>query len=285
MAKKKKLTGDKKPASSNPTTETTTSEAKADTPDPKVSKLVQDLMVLPGIIKQLGISVAEAQRMLDVRHLETIAGFVTVFGATLRPDLWPPVTEHSDETTKHSDVTTQPSSTPSPTESGGTSTSDEDPEGGASDEEPTAGTPPPDRAELFKWLLMAVAPSRYQFTETRFDFRADLFEASQLVIGGGLSGGFGGFAVSVSASYGSRSEYRAAARVTTTLNAFPISPETMTALMARAPDVKTPDLQSLPVADLKMLEELTKIRGSLGEQVTEQLKHLATLKGQKQGGA
>jgi hypothetical protein len=100
-------------------------------------------------------------------------------------------------------------------------------------------------ANRFISLFKAMAPSRYQFTETVVEVRADL----QMTTASEFSGSAGigitvPFAVSVNASYTKRNayDYQASALVRTTLNAIPSSEAVMTALLPRAGEVIHADL-------------------------------------------
>ncbi len=207
------------------------------------SKLARDLMTLPDLVGNFGVSIANAQKLMNDSYLETVAAYMTIFGAALRPEskeLW----------------------------------------GDAA----VGGGEPPKSLDAVKSLLEQIAPSRYQFTETRIDFRAELFEARDLLVRGGFGGGFGGAMITVSGAYGSRSEYRAAARVTSTIHAIPSSEKTMAALLARVKeigDIEVPTsspergrISDLDGLDKTMLEKITEIRARLGDDVGKQREKL-----------
>lgn len=91
------------------------------------------------------------------------------------------------------------------------------------------------KAEQYLTLFKAIAPSRYQFTETVVEVRADLqmTTMSQTEIGGQLGIKTPVFAVAVNASYTKRSafDFRAAALVRTQLNAIPSTPDVLDKLL------------------------------------------------------
>ncbi|MCP4328170.1 MAG: hypothetical protein GY791_07015 [Alphaproteobacteria bacterium] len=70
-------------------------------------------------------------------------------------------------------------------------------------------------------LVKSLAPSRYQYTETTLDFSADIAETLQ--VGGqvGLGASFKVISVNASMTLGYGYDYRAAARITTTIHALP----------------------------------------------------------------
>ena len=91
------------------------------------------------------------------------------------------------------------------------------------------------KADQYLALFKAIAPSRYQFTETVVEVRADLqmTTMSQTEIGGQIGIKTPVFAVAVNASYTKRSAYdfRAAALVRTQLNAIPSTPDVLDKLL------------------------------------------------------
>ncbi len=70
-------------------------------------------------------------------------------------------------------------------------------------------------------LIKSLAPSRYQYTETTLDFSADIAETLQLgaEVGGGAT--FKVVNINASMTLGYGYDYRAAARITTTIHALP----------------------------------------------------------------
>lgn len=100
----------------------------------------------------------------------------------------------------------------------------------------------PKLSEESKRLLMTIveqfAPTRYQFTETTLEFRADLAESldvgASLGLEAGVSAGIAAVSVSASASVAFGYDYNAAARITTVLHARPLDRATMHDLLSRA---------------------------------------------------
>jgi hypothetical protein len=87
-------------------------------------------------------------------------------------------------------------------------------------------------------LFRAMAPSRYQFTETSAEVHADLQLASsnELQVGGEIGLKAAVFAVAVNASYTRKNayNYEAAATIRTVIHAVPADPGVMEKLVARA---------------------------------------------------
>lgn len=99
----------------------------------------------------------------------------------------------------------------------------------------------------FSTLFKAMGPSRYQFTETVVEVRADMENTtmSEFTLGG--SAGFTApVAVSVNASYTRRNayDYQASALIRTVLNAIPADATLMDTLLKRAGDVPHAELPS-----------------------------------------
>lgn len=98
----------------------------------------------------------------------------------------------------------------------------------------------PDAVNQFMNLFKAMGPSRYQFTETVMEVRADLQMTTMSSFQVGATVGFHApVAVAVNASYTRRSayDYQAAALVRVTLNAIPSDSSLMATLLQRAGDV------------------------------------------------
>jgi hypothetical protein len=91
--------------------------------------------------------------------------------------------------------------------------------------------------EAMKTILESLAPSRYQFTETTIDFSADLAETFDLTAATGI--GFGAQAIMVNAAFslGYGYDYRAAARITCKIRAYPANADLAKTLIGRAEDI------------------------------------------------
>jgi len=108
------------------------------------------------------------------------------------------------------------------------------------------------KAEAVMSLLEALAPSRYQFTETTIDFSADLAETFD--VAGSAALGFGAKAITVNAAYsmGFGYDYRAAARITSKIHAYPPNAEMAKTLLERAAEI---DKQKLDLPELSEVEK------------------------------
>jgi hypothetical protein len=99
----------------------------------------------------------------------------------------------------------------------------------------SSASPPDARATEFLNLFKAIAPSRYQFTETIVEVRADLEMSSTKGIDVAVKAGFNTavFAVAVNAAYTKRSayDYRAAALIRTQLDAIPSNTDVLDKLL------------------------------------------------------
>lgn len=91
--------------------------------------------------------------------------------------------------------------------------------------------------EAYLSLFKAIAPSRYQFTETSIEVRADLQTASSSELGIGAKVGIttAVFAVNVNFSYVKRSasDYQAAAVIRSVLHAIPADPGVLEKLLSQ----------------------------------------------------
>ena len=96
------------------------------------------------------------------------------------------------------------------------------------------------KVDDYKTLFETVAPSRYQFSETVVEVRADLQMASAKSLSVDASVGInaGVFAVALNASYTKRNsyDYRAAALIRTVLNAIPADANQLQTLLTRGGD-------------------------------------------------
>jgi hypothetical protein len=91
------------------------------------------------------------------------------------------------------------------------------------------------KADQFLNLFKAMAPSRYQFTETVVEVRADLqmSNATETSVSGSVGIKTPVFAVTINAAYTKRSayDYQAAALIRTQLNAIPANPDLLDKLL------------------------------------------------------
>jgi hypothetical protein len=91
-------------------------------------------------------------------------------------------------------------------------------------------------------LLKAVAPARYQFTETTIDFSADLAETKSRTASGAVGVGLSGVTVNAGMTLGFGYDYRSAARITSVLHAREVGAAMTDKLLERATAIRTEKL-------------------------------------------
>jgi len=99
-------------------------------------------------------------------------------------------------------------------------------------------------------LIRALAPPRYQFTETTLAVRMDLSQTMSANVGVGLGVGYGGVAVNASLALGYRYDYRAAAECRTVINAIPPDPAMLQTLLERAKELANKALELPPRSEV-----------------------------------
>ena len=172
------------------------------------SKIIEDLTHIPNIIAGLGLSIAEAQRHFDLEYLQSLERLIVMAQSLL----------------------------------GGRKAQD----GHASVEMTADEKQRLDQSQsMIKEFLMALAPSRYQFTETTLTVKLDLAQHLDVSAGAGLSAGIGGVAINASVSIGYGSDYRGAAECRTVLHAIPADQAMLRTLLDRAKDLSASS-QPLP---------------------------------------
>ncbi|MBL8632173.1 MAG: hypothetical protein JNM40_03050 [Myxococcales bacterium] len=189
------------------------------------SKIIEDLTHIPNIIAGLGLSIAQAQKAFDLDYIQSLERILVMAQSLL----------------------------------GGRSSG----EGGTQSTELSAA----ERERLaqfqgfFKELIVALAPSRYQFTETTLSVKLDLAQHLDVSAGGGVSAGISGVAVNAALSIGYGSDYRGAAECRTVLQAIPSDPATLRLLLDRAKELSNKEL-TLPArskADSEILSQSSRI--------------------------
>jgi hypothetical protein len=118
------------------------------------------------------------------------------------------------------------------------------------------------KLDEFTALFKAIGPSRYQFTTTSIEVRADLQTSVGQQFGAGITVPM---AVAINASYARRtaSDVRASAVIRSVLHAVSADPATMQALLSAAKDAPTTELpKDLSPAQQAIQEALTKLAGT-----------------------
>ena len=95
-------------------------------------------------------------------------------------------------------------------------------------------------------LLLQLAPSRYQFSETTFDFSADLAESFNAGGSAELRLGTKAVALNAAIAVGFGYDYRAAARITCKLHALPAGKDITSELLTRVATIDSTQLKDLP---------------------------------------
>jgi hypothetical protein len=203
----------------------------------RLDRLTSQLSELPSIIGRLGISVATAQKALNADYVSTVQEIMQIVNQTvsLRNEAWKRQIDGAE-----AEVTAAETVPAGETE---------DAKKLRLEKLTAAKKKLADLKELPQevWgLIQALAPSRYQFSETKLDFSADLSQT--LNVGGGLSLGVGMAAVTVNASFSLAYgfDYRAAARISTVLHALPADPAVMPQLLKRAAEIDANKLTLQP---------------------------------------
>lgn len=120
---------------------------------------------------------------------------------------------------------------------------------------------------VFRDLLTAVAPPRYQFTETTVTVKMDLAQSMDTTIQGGLGFGMGGISINASFTVGFAYDYRAAAEVRTVIHAIPADPLAFNKLLDRAKELGNKTLE-LPANLATVDKELIDKQAAILEKMT-----------------
>ncbi|HEX7312733.1 MAG TPA: hypothetical protein VF297_02370 [Pyrinomonadaceae bacterium] len=201
----------------------------ADTPH--ASDLIKDLSNVPNIIGGLGLSIAAAQKAFDVEYLDSIERILAMIKILLGGKA----------------------------DGGDTGTDLND------DQKEKLGATAP----FIQDMLMKLAPSRYQFTETTLSVKLDLAQSMQAAGSVGLGLGFGAVTVNAAFSIGYSYDYRGAAECRTVIHAYPADQSTFNSLLKRAEKLsestltlppRTPVDQAMFDKNAAVLDKLTGIK-------------------------
>jgi hypothetical protein len=103
-----------------------------------------------------------------------------------------------------------------------------------------------DNAVAMREILMKLAPSHYQFTETTLTVKMDLSQSLSVSAGLGVSVGVGAVAVNASMSVAYGSDQRSAAEIKTVIHAIPADRGVVDVLLQRAKDMPSASLPERP---------------------------------------
>jgi hypothetical protein len=155
---------------------------------PTMDRLTSQLNFLPGIIGQMGASIANSQKLLNADFMDNVVKLMGLIEHAVAP------------AAKASEATpASPPATGSGTAAGsGPATAETD-----------------QRLAAIFDIVKALSPSRYQFTQTTLDFSADLAETKDVTASAGLGVGLAAVTVNAGLTLGFGYDYRSAARITT----------------------------------------------------------------------
>lgn len=194
----------------------------------EMSKLLNDLTRVPDIIGGLGLCIATAQKAFDLEYMQNIEKLLFLTKALL-----------------------------------GRQDSDGKPLG----EDTEAFKKITQSEALFKELLIALAPPRYQYTETTLSVKLDLAQTMDKTVSGGLGVGYQGIAINAAFTVGYGYDYRAAAECRTVIHAIPADRTVFEPLLNQAKQLsdKTLALPERSEIDQKLFDQTFRIFEKLVE--------------------
>jgi hypothetical protein len=197
---------------------------------PTMDRLTSQLNFLPGIIGQMGTSIANSQKLLNADFMDNVVKLMGLIERAVGP-----AAKASQEASA-----SNPAADPSAAAGAETATTETD-----------------QRLAAIFDIVKALAPSRYQFTETTLDFSADLAETKDVAASAGLGVGLAAVTVNAGLTLGFGYDYRSAARITTVLHAREIGATLSDKLLERAKEIQKDKLN---------LPELSKVEKELWDQ-------------------
>ncbi|MEY2631402.1 MAG: hypothetical protein RIR00_56 [Pseudomonadota bacterium] len=222
------------------------------------SRLVNDLTYLPAILGRMGLSIAEAQDELNAGYVSAVTQIVKSLADVCQ--------KADNETIDKLDADASKAEQEANTAA---TEKKKELEKKASDAKAAVEAAKNGRllpSEVIN-LLVQTAPPRYQFSETTFDFSADLTESLKAGVSGGGKLGIGAVAVNAELSVGYGYDYRAAARITCKLHALPVGANMVEALIKRVGEIDQQKLTNLPDATearKELISLQTKLADALG---------------------
>src|SRR6185312_5441060 len=176
------------------------------------SELIQDLSNVPSIVAGLGLSIAAAQKALNLDYLEALDRVIAAIKMIAAP-----AKDATGAALQPGDIDKVKQIEPA----------------------------------IIKDMLFTLMPAKYQFSETTLDVKLDLAQSMQGSASGGLGLTYGAVSLSAAFTVGFSYDYRAAAECKTVINAVPADQNAFNALLARAAtiDDKSLTLPSLSQVD------------------------------------
>lgn len=178
------------------------------------SKLVNDLDKVANIVGQLGLEIAQAQKLFNYDYLVNVERLLAIVAKLAKEQA-----------------------------------------AGQGDGEAAA---PQARSQMIFDLIKALAPPRYQYSETTLNVRLDLAQTMDVAAQGGIGGNFGAVTFNAALAVGYGYDYQAAAEVKTTIHAIPADTSVMSDLLARADKLAETSL-TLPARSEVDSQILTKL--------------------------
>lgn len=99
-------------------------------------------------------------------------------------------------------------------------------------------------------MILKLAPSRYQYTETTLSVRMDLAQSLRVAGSIGLGFGIGAIAINAAVTLGYAYDYRAAAECKTVIHAYSLDPTVFTTLLTRAATLDDKSLELPPRSEV-----------------------------------
>jgi len=222
-----------------------------------MDRLTSQLNHIPSVIAGMGLSIAEAQKELNADYITSLHRVVLIVNRMLRGLNMPEVPEAEAKKATTAVNEAQGDLENAKTALGG------DPDDEAKKTAVTNATMKladanaaldrlrgytESKLAAVKMLLEAMAPSRYQYTESTLDFSADLAESFDLGVDAAFGAGLSGVTVSAGLALSFGYDYRAAARMTAKIHAIHPNATMTEKLLARAKEVDTNHKGTLPAA-------------------------------------
>jgi hypothetical protein len=197
----------------------------------QASRLIKDLTHIPNIIGGMGLSIAAAQKAFNHDYLDSVERILAMARMMLG-------------------------------EVKGNNTGSPTPVTDANELEKLRQF-----AGVFRDLLIAMAPPRYQFTETTLTVKLDLAQSMDATVTGGLGFSMGGISLNAAFTVGYAYDYRAAAEVRTVIHAIPADPLAFNRLLDRATQLSDKALE-LPAGTASVDQALLDKQAAIFEKIT-----------------
>jgi len=255
--------------------------------EPDADRLTGQLMHLPSIIGNLGLNIAEAQKLLDENYLNGLGLLMKMIKATIGTDdrfgaalvlemaqanyAAATAEEAAAKTALDNETNTDKKKELKTAHDKAKTKVKETKQAVALAEKrvktaESAGQPGAGYVAALESMIRSLAPSRYQYTETTLDFSADLAETKDNAFDVGLGVGLQAVTINAAFSQAYGYDYRAAARITTKMHAISADAAMTSTLLDRAAVIDAKAL-TLPTAK-KIDDRIFKRVGEIYESLT-----------------